>query len=163
MPGRPFARNPFRAYCILRSLQCRMLVRLAIVGGVTGAFWVFEPIPAPPLTVTLLGPNGVEAEITVPVEQDLVPVELTFRPTETGPHAYRLQISPLDNERFLANNEASLAIDVRQERASLLLGTDRPGWDARFLAQAAVRESRLSLKTGSPELDTVVKGLPSRM
>ena len=107
----------------------------------------FLAAPAPPLTVTLLGPNGVEAEITVPVEQDLVPVELTFRPTETGPHAYRLQISPLDNERFLANNEASLAIDVRQERASLLLVTDRPGWDARFLAQAAVRESRLSLTT----------------
>jgi hypothetical protein len=29
-----------------------MLVLLAIEGGLTFAFWVFEPIPAPPLTVT---------------------------------------------------------------------------------------------------------------
>jgi hypothetical protein len=29
-----------------------MLVRLAIVGGLMLAFWVFDPIPAPPLTVT---------------------------------------------------------------------------------------------------------------
>jgi len=39
----------------------------------------------------------------------------------------------------------SLAVDVRQERAEVLLLTDRPGWDIRFLSLAASREPRLEL------------------
>lgn len=99
----------------------------------------------PPIRAVLYGPNGVVADTTVPVTTDLVPLELVFRPEHVGPQAYRLEVSPLDNERFLANNEVSLAVDVRRQRSSLLLLCERPGWDVRFLAGSASREPRLSL------------------
>lgn len=99
----------------------------------------------PPIEVTLTGPEGVVARRTVPVTDALVPVELSLRPQTSGPQVYRLEVSALDNERFLENNEATLAVDVREERAEVLLLTDRPDWDVRFLALAATREPRLSL------------------
>ena len=99
----------------------------------------------PPVQVTLSGPGGVLATEEVPVTGPLVPVELMIRPQTTGPQLYQLQVSALDNERFLENNVASLAVDVRQDRAEVLLLTDRPGWDVRFLTLAAAREPRLSL------------------
>lgn len=99
----------------------------------------------PPVVITLEGPEGVVVRREVPVTGPVVPVELRVRPQASGPQVYRLKVSPLDNERFLENNETSLAVDVRQERAEVLLLTDRPGWDVRFLTLAASREPRLSL------------------
>jgi hypothetical protein len=54
-PLLPFAgpRPVFRIrYCTLRSRQWRMLVRLFVPLGLTGARIVVEPVPDPPLTVT---------------------------------------------------------------------------------------------------------------
>ncbi len=99
----------------------------------------------PPIEVRLFGPEGVVARQTVPADAATVPVELVFRPDSSGPQVYRVEVSPLDNERFLENNEALLAVDVRPERAEVVLLTDRPGWDVRFLAQGAAREPRLDL------------------
>lgn len=121
-----------------------VVVELAVDHRFTGS----APLPA--VTARLHGPAGVVAEATVPVEGDLVPIELVFRPEAVGPQVYRLEVSPLANERFLANNEVSLAIDVRQERAQLLLLCAVPDWDVRFLAQAASREQRLSVSVVYP-------------
>ncbi|MEN8007248.1 MAG: hypothetical protein ABFS42_09555 [Candidatus Krumholzibacteriota bacterium] len=102
------------------------------------------------LRVRLMGPEGVVTEKTVPVADRVVPVSLDFQPEGTGLQVYRLEVSPLDNERFLDNNKASLAIDVRKERARLLLLTGVPGWDTRFLAQAAAGEERIRLEVVFP-------------
>jgi hypothetical protein len=98
------------------------------------------------LNARLLGEQGLIAETTVPVTDRVVPVVLTFQPEGFGLKVYRLEVSSLDNERFLENNNASLAVDVRKERSRLLLLTGGPGWDARFLAQAAASEERIQLE-----------------
>ena len=115
------------------------VVEMAVAHRFTG------DLPLPPVTARLYGPAGVVAEVTAPVDGEVVQLELAFKPAATGLQVYRLEVSPLGNERFLENNQASLAINVRQERSALLLLCERPSWDVRFLAQAAAREQRLSL------------------
>ena len=102
------------------------------------------------LVARLLGEEGVIAEITLPVTDRVVPASLGFKPEGHGLKVYRLEVSALDNERYLDNNRASLAIDVRKERSRLLLLTGSPGWDVRFLAQAAESEERLQLEVVFP-------------
>jgi len=102
------------------------------------------------LQVRLMGEEGMVAEVTLPVAQRVVPVSLAFKPAGHGFKVYRLEVSGLDNERFLDNNKASLAIDVRKERSRLLLLTGSPGWDVRFLAQAAASEQRINLEVVFP-------------
>jgi hypothetical protein len=98
------------------------------------------------LQVRLLGDEGVVASQEVEVTGRVVPVSMTFDPGKNGLQVYRLEVSALDNERFLDNNQASLAVDVRKERARLLLLAGSVGWDSRFLAQAASSEERLKLE-----------------
>lgn len=102
------------------------------------------------LVARLLGEEGVIAETTLPVTDRVVPVSLGFKPEGNGLKVYRLEVSALDNERYLDNNRASLAIDVRKERSRLLLLTGSPGWDVRFLAQAAESEERIQLEVVFP-------------
>ncbi len=102
------------------------------------------------LVARLLGEDGVMAEISLPVTDRVVPVSLGFKPEGNGLKVYRLEVSALDNERYLDNNRASLAIDVRKERSRLLLLTGSPGWDVRFLAQAAESEERIQLEVVFP-------------
>ncbi len=94
--------------------------------------------------------NTVVAETTAPSVSDLTRVELSFTPDEPGLGVYRLEVTPLVNERYLDNNQVTLAINVRKQRARVLLLSSRPGWDGRFLAQAALRESRLVLEQVYP-------------
>ncbi len=105
------------------------------------------------LQARLVGDEGVVAEKTVPVTGRVVSVSLGFKPAASGLQVYRLEVSPLDNERFLDNNRASLAIDVRKERSRLLLLTGSPGWDVRFLVQAAESEERIQLEVVYPSAD----------
>jgi len=71
--------------------------------------------------------------------------ELSFVPEEPGLQMLELEVSPLGNERFLANNRMSLGIDVHKARSRILVLAQRPGWNVRFLSQAAKRENRLAL------------------
>jgi len=73
-------------------------------------------------------------------------VELAFRPQGEGLQVYDLEVSALDNERHRDNNRVSLALDLRRSRSRILLLAARPGWDVRFLAQAAAREARLEMQ-----------------
>jgi hypothetical protein len=103
-----------------------------------------------PITARLRGPQGVVAEQTVRSAAKLVPFEMSFRPETVGLQAFELEVATLDNERFPANNKASLAINVRQERARILLLSATPSWDVRFLAQAAAHEQRIALAVVQP-------------
>ena len=108
------------------------------------------------LQARLVGKSGVLAEMTLPVTDRVVPVCLGFKPGGHGLQVYSLEVSTLDNERFLDNNRASLAIDVRKERSRLLLLTGTPGWDVRFLTQAAASEERINLAVVFPAVDGLV-------
>jgi len=102
------------------------------------------------ITVRLLTGGQVVADTSLAPVGDVTRLTVNFRPEEPGLHLYRLEVSPLVNERFLANNQVTLAINVRKERSRLLLLADRPGWDVRFLALAADREQRLRLEVVYP-------------
>ncbi|MFT5232654.1 MAG: hypothetical protein ACI9UK_000061 [Candidatus Krumholzibacteriia bacterium] len=104
----------------------------------------------------LRGPNGVVGDTTITSSKDLVPFEMTFTVTEEGLQAYDLSVDVLDNERFPANNQATLAINVRQERARVLLLSATPSWDIRFLAQAAHTEQRMTLAVVYPGANGLV-------
>jgi len=64
------------------------------------------------ITARLLGPNGVLADTTIISADNLVPFELTFTAKEEGLQAFELEVDVLDNERFPANNKATLAIKI---------------------------------------------------
>ena len=116
-----------------------------------------EGTGAADLRVTLTGPRGVLADTLLGPVAGAVPLTLAVPATEEGLLVAQLQVSPLVNERFLANNTASLAVDVRRARARVLLLADRPGWDVRFLAQAAAVESRLDLTVVHPTARGMVR------
>jgi hypothetical protein len=108
---------------------------------------------ASPLIVTLRDDQGAVAADTLAASATaaaVVPVQLTFRPRTEGLQALRLEVSPLVAERYLSNNRATLAVDVRRDRARVLVLAATPGWDVRFLAQAAAGERRLALSVVSP-------------
>ena len=109
------------------------------------------------LRVTLSGPRGVLADTLLGPVSGAVPLTLSVPAAEEGLLVAELQVSPLVNERYLANNTASLAVDVRRARAQVLLLVDRPGWDVRFLAQAAAAEPRLDLTVVHPAARGMVR------
>ncbi len=102
--------------------------------------------PGDSLTLTLAGPEGILARVDLPDSGGTMPASLSFLADQEGSQIYELGVTPLVNERFPANNEVSLGITVRKERARLLLLAAAPRWDGRFLAQAALKESRLVLE-----------------
>lgn len=102
-----------------------------------------------PVTVRLRQGERVVAEAVRPAGagDGVFELELTFPAETPGLQVYEIEVAALANERFLDNNRATLAVDVRRDRSRLLCLMGRPGWDARFLAQAAAAESRLRLDT----------------
>lgn len=122
------------------------------------AFAVAQVLPAgppAPLVVTLSDAAGVVAADTLAADTPgadlaVVPGAISFRPRGEGLQALRLEVSPLVNERFLGNNVVTLAVDVRRDRARVLVLAGAPGWDVRFLALAAAAERRLDLDVAYP-------------
>jgi hypothetical protein len=98
-----------------------------------------------PVTVSLKEGGRVLADTTLVPEGSTSRLELPFQAEAEGLKLLTVEVSPLDNERFLANNKVSLAVNVRRGRSQVLLLAPRPGWDTRFLAQAAQAESRIDL------------------
>jgi hypothetical protein len=108
-----------------------------------------------PIIVRLREGERVVAEGVAPAPEGdgVVTVTLSLQPVASGLTVYDLEIAPLDNERYLTNNRATLAVDVRREPARLLLLAGRPNWDVRFLAQGAAAAGRLRLEVvrGGPD------------
>jgi len=98
------------------------------------------------MVVRLVGESGELARKVISPESSVQALELQFVPEQEGMQVLELEVSPLDNERFQSNNKVSLAIDVQKSRTRVLLLSEFPGWDVRFLAQAAVMEPRVDLQ-----------------
>lgn len=98
-----------------------------------------------PLTAYLKQDGRILAEKTLEAGRGATNVELSFVPGDVGLQMLEVEISPLGNERFLANNRVSLGIDVHKARAKVLVLAERPGWNVRFLTQAAQMENRLAM------------------
>lgn len=105
-----------------------------------------DSVTAGPLTVYLKQGDAVLAQKTIENASGATNVELSFVPSDVGLQMLELEVSPLANEGFLANNIMSLGVDVHKARSRLLLLAERPGWNVRFLTQAARMENRLALE-----------------
>lgn len=103
-----------------------------------------------PVTVTLTESGELVAEQSFTLDRATTALEIPFSAGEEGLRVFELEVSSLDNERFLANNKVSLAVNVRRGRSRILVLADRPGWDLRFLAQAALAEPRVELAMVHP-------------
>lgn len=114
-----------------------------------GQRWGAATAGSDSLRVRLRHGGEVVATVTAPAG-DLVRRELTWTPEEMGLAVLEVEVEALDNERFPGNNRATLAVDVQKDRARLLLLAPLPGWDVRFVAQAARRETRLQLTVVRP-------------
>ena len=98
------------------------------------------------VTVRLLH-EGLEVAARTGPAGDLTRWELSWTSDEPGLAVLTVTVDPLDDERFRANNQMTLAVDASEAQARLLLLGPTAGWDARFLAQAALAEPRLALST----------------
>lgn len=103
-----------------------------------------------PVTVSLTEGDRQIVDETFNLDRATTVLEIPFPAGEEGLRVFELEVSPLDNERFLANNKVSLAVNVRRGRSRILLLADKPGWDLRFLAQAALAEPRVELAVVQP-------------
>jgi len=86
-------------------------------------------------TIRLLRGDRLVEEKTIPIPQDGHREELRFQdtPAEGGVAAYRLEIAPLDNERFPDNNRWAFETAVTDARTHVLLVDSFPRWDFRYL------------------------------
>ncbi|MCP4292847.1 MAG: hypothetical protein GY780_13565 [bacterium] len=118
----------------------------------------FAVRPNETATVWLMQGEKILAEKDIKLESEVTNFEISVVPDKLGLQVFELKVSPLvlgaaggnqadsfDNERFLSNNQVSFGVDIHKARSRLLLLADRPGWNVRFLAQAAQRETRLAL------------------
>ncbi|MEZ4387656.1 MAG: hypothetical protein R3D98_08775 [Candidatus Krumholzibacteriia bacterium] len=105
--------------------------------------------PDDSVTVSLRRGDEVLDRRTGPA-RDLSRWELTWTPDAPGLAVLQVDVSPLEGERFLGNNQATLAVDVAKERARVLLLAPHVGWNVRFLAQAALAEPRLQVRVVRP-------------
>ncbi len=110
----------------------------------------FQAMKNDSMTVTLRGPHGLLSMKRLAATGDVTAVSLDFVADSVGLQVLSLEVTPLDNERFPANNKVSLGISVGKEQARLLFLTTAPRWDTRFLAQAALREPRLVMDVVYP-------------
>ena len=72
-------------------------------------------------------------------------MEIPFIPESTGLQLLELTCEPLVNERFQSNNKVSMAVTVHPGRSRVLMLTNKPNWDVKFMSRAALLEHRLEL------------------
>lgn len=104
---------------------------------------------SPAITVRLLHDGEVVDARTGP-GADLTRWELIWKPEDAGLALLEVEVTPLVNERFLQNNRATLAVDVLQDRSRVLVLAPAPGWDLRFLIQAARQQTGVELSVVRP-------------
>ena len=119
-------------------------VTVALRGATAGT------VARPRVLVQRDGQVVAEATAAATAREGVVTFEVPLRAPVSGLLVWNLDVEPLVDERFLANNRATIAVDVRPDRARLLLLAGSPGWDARFLAQAANRAGRVALSVVHP-------------
>jgi hypothetical protein len=75
----------------------------------------------------------------------LLHIEIPFIPESAGLQLLELSCGQLVNERFHNNNNVSTAVYITPGRSRILMLTNSPDWDAKFLLRAATFEHRLEL------------------
>ncbi len=69
-------------------------------------------------------------------------VEFVYRFPGLGFYNYRVELEPLDQEQRLGNNVYPGAIEVLAEKEAIVVFSDAPGWDNKFVLDAIATNSR---------------------
>lgn len=68
--------------------------------------------------------------------------EFDYRFPQTGFFNYRVEVEPLDKEQRLGNNVYPGAIEVLSEKEHIVVFSDAPGWDNKFILDAVASNPR---------------------
>ena len=100
-----------------------------------------------PATLNLfIGQSRVAAQ-NVNLEPDTeIAVDFTHRFTNVGFFNYRVEMQPLDKEKRLGNNNLPGAIEVLAEKEHILVFSDSPAWDNKFIIDAIASNPRWDSK-----------------
>ena len=74
-----------------------------------------------------------EKTITIPKDQHREEVRFTHLPEQGGTGDYQIEIQPLRDERFAANNKAGFETTITEARTNVLLVDAYPRWEFRYL------------------------------
>jgi hypothetical protein len=69
-------------------------------------------------------------------------VDFTHRFGNTGFYRYRVEIQPLEKEQRLGNNSLPGAIEVLSEKEHIMVFSDSPAWDNKFIVDAIATNPR---------------------
>jgi hypothetical protein len=79
-------------------------------------------------------------------------VVFELMPREAGPRAYRVYAEPLEGEFTRQNNEAVVAVVIRQDRRQVLLAGGGPSADLAFMRRALEADSNATVRTHVPQV-----------
>jgi hypothetical protein len=99
------------------------------------------------------GRSVASEQVTVEASQTSVVVELRTKPARSGLVRYRVEVSPLEGERTLENNNAQVDVTVLDNRLRLLYVDGYPRYEYRYLKNAALREQTVELSVLLIEAD----------
>ncbi|PKN71827.1 MAG: hypothetical protein CVU50_09950 [Candidatus Cloacimonetes bacterium HGW-Cloacimonetes-3] len=74
-------------------------------------------------------------------------LDFTHRFTQTGFFNWRVELNPLQNESRLSNNSFPGAIEVLADKERIILISDKPAWDNKFILDAISANPRWEVHT----------------
>ncbi|MDD4309249.1 MAG: hypothetical protein PHO32_02620 [Candidatus Cloacimonetes bacterium] len=74
-------------------------------------------------------------------------IDFTQRFNQTGFYTWKVELSPLQNESRLSNNSFPGAIEVLAEKERIMLISDKPAWDNKFLLDAITSNPRWEVQS----------------
>lgn len=85
--------------------------------------------------------------VRVPIPPDGKPqkIEISDRPTETGPIRYVVEVEAQPRELQAENNKIERTVDVRDEKLKVLLVEGQPRWEFRYLKTYLERDETIAL------------------
>ncbi|MDB5384853.1 MAG: hypothetical protein JWM11_499 [Planctomycetaceae bacterium] len=149
--------GPEKAVDIALSLQAPQLMKRAERSTLT-AYVRQTGLKGQSVTVRLTarrlgGANIVADEIGIPIgektitlEDQELPVEFPFDPTESGRYLFTATIDPLPTEIVVHNNKAERESNIRDDFLRLMFVEYEPTWEWRFIKEVFHRDKLVGMR-----------------
>ena len=83
--------------------------------------------------------------VVAPADNEVKPIEIGYRPKQTGSIAYVIEIEPKPREIQSDNNKITRVIDVRKQKLKVLLADGEPRYEYRYLKNFLERDETIDL------------------
>lgn len=88
----------------------------------------------------------VVGEKTVTLEDQLLPIEFPYEPTDTGRYVFTAAIDPLPAEVVQQNNKAERETNIRDDFLRLMFVEYEPTWEWRFIKEVFHRDKLVGMR-----------------